>query len=547
MTTTIYAAFLSLLGGLGLFLFGMKTMSESIEKAAGAKLRGILEFFTKNKFAGIGVGIVFTAIIQSSSACTAMVVSFVNSGLMTLYQAVGVIMGANIGTTVTSQLVSLDLSKFAPIILLLGVILVMFFKKPIVTKIGEIIVGFGLLFLGISLMSSSMGVIKGNSTIQGLFTSLSNPFLAILIGLVVTAIFQSSSVTVSIVLMLAGQGMLDLFICPYIILGCNMGACSTALITSLKGMKDAKRAAMIHFLFNVVGSVIVFIILMFAGEPIVNWVLSLSKGSPEHYVANMHTIIKIFQVLIILPFSSWLVKATYLVIPGKDEKVGYHDNFKLKFIGSKVVFNPATAVVEVINEMERMASLSSDNLNRAMNALVTLDEDDIEEVFEVEKNIDFLSRSITDYLVKLTQSTIPIEDLQSIGGLFHVVNDIERIGDHAKNIAESAQMRKDRNIDFSKAAFMELTEMMNLINQNLYLCIEMFTRKNDEHLEEISMLEDKVDRMERDIQEAHVKRLTKNECTPEAGMLFSDIVSGLERVSDHATNIAYSVENNKKD
>lgn len=546
MNTTFIAAFMSLIGGLGLFLFGMKTMSESIEKAAGAKLRSVLEFFTKNKFAGLGVGIVFTAIIQSSSACTAMVVSFVNSGLMNLYQAVGVIMGANIGTTVTSQLVSLDLSQFAPVILLIGVILVMFFKKPIVKKIGEVIVGFGLLFLGISLMSSAMGEIKTNATIQSLFSSLNNPFLAILIGLVVTSIFQSSSVTVSIVLMLAGQGMLDLYICPFIILGCNMGACSTALLTSLSGMKDAKRAAMIHFLFNVVGSVIVFILMMLFGDRIVDAVLNFSKGSPEHFVANMHTFIKVFQVLIILPFSSLLVKATFLVIPGTDVKVGYHDNFQLQYIGSKAVFNPATAVVEVINELERMASLASDNLNRAMNSLVTLDDDDINEVFEVEKNINFLNKEITNYLVKLTQSTVPIEDLQSIGGLFHVVNDIERIGDHATNIAEAAQMRKERNIDFSKDAFNELTVMMNLINENMHLCIEMFTRKNDEHIEEIAALEDKVDDMERAIQEAHVKRLTKNECTPEAGMLFSDIVSGLERVSDHATNIAYSVENSKE-
>ena len=247
---------LGLIGGLGLFLYGMTLMSDSLEKAAGAKLRGILELFTKNRYVGIIVGVVFTAIIQSSSAATVMVVSFVNAGLMTLYQAIGVIYGANIGTTVTSQLVSFNLSQYAPVFIMAGVLMLMIFKNPTVKKAGEVVIGFGILFLGISTMSSSMGALKELPAIQNLFMSLDNRFFALLLGLVITAIVQSSSVTVSIVLLLAQQGLLPLKICFFIILGCNIGACMSAMLASLSGKKNAKRAALIHLLFNIIGSII---------------------------------------------------------------------------------------------------------------------------------------------------------------------------------------------------------------------------------------------------------------------------------------------------
>ncbi len=533
-----------LAGGLGLFLLGMKMMSDSIEKVAGAKLRSVLEFFTKNKFAGIVVGIIFTGIVQSSSACTVMVVSFVNSGLINLYQAVGVILGANIGTTVTSQLISFNLSKYAPLLLLAGVIMVMFFKKGSIVKTGDVLVGFGVLFQGLALMSQSMDGLKGSPMIAEWFASMTNPFFAVLVGFLVTSVIQSSSVTVSIVLLLAQQGLLNLPICLFIILGCNMGSCVTALIASLAGMKDAKRAALIHFLFNLIGSLIVFIILIFAGTPIVDKILDFSHNDPGRFVANSHTLIKVFQVIILLPFTNWLVKATYLIVPGKDDKVGYRDNFQLKYIGDKVVFNPATAVVEVVNEIERMASLSGDNLNRAMNALITLDDDDINEVYAVEENINFLSHAITDYLVKINQTTLPEEDLKSFGALFHVVNDVERIGDHAVNIADSAKLRKERGVKFSKQSMDELTQMMELINKNMHYAIEVFVHRR-EYLREVDELETQVDALEEEIQIAHVQRMTRNECSPQAGMLFSDIVSGLERVSDHAVNIAYAMSKEK--
>lgn len=528
---------LSMAGGLGLFLFGMHTMSEAIEKAAGAKLRSILEFFTTNRFTGMLVGVIFTAIIQSSSACTVMVVSFVNSGLMNLYQAAGVIFGANIGTTVTSQLVSFNLSEYAPVFLLLGAVCVMFCKNQKIVKIAEVILGFGVLFTGLSSMSSAMSGLRDVPAVVDLLSSLNSPVLAVLVGTILTAIIQSSSVTVSIVLLMCNQGLLDLRICLFIILGCNIGACASALLASLAGKKDAKRAAMIHFLFNVIGTIIVYIIFKLGMSWVIELLHKVSGDNLGRCIANAHTMVKIFQVIILLPFSSWIVKLTYLVIPGEDKSVNYRENYQLKYIGDKVVFNPATAVVDVMKEVERMANLANENLNRAMNGLITLDHDDIEEVYEVEKNINFLNKSITDYLVRINQTTLPIEDLKSLGALFHVVNDIERIGDHAENVADAAKRREEINVSFSKEAIKELGEMLDMVNAIVQFSVDTLHNISDEHIEDIMRLEDAVDEKERELQQAHVDRLTRNECTPEAGMLYSDIVSGLERVADHATNI----------
>ena len=534
---------ITLAGGLGLFLYGMSVMSDAIEKVAGAKLRSILEFFTKNKFMGMIVGIVFTGIVQSSSACTVMVVSFVNSGLMNLYQAAGVIFGANIGTTVTSQLVSFNLSEYAPVFLLLGVILVIFCgKKPKIAKVGEIIVGFGVLFMGLSGMSSAMADMRDMPEIIDLLSTLKSPILALLVGFVLTFIIQSSSVTVSIVLLMANQGLLDIHICLFIILGCNIGSCGSALIASLAGKKDAKRAALIHLLFNIIGSIIIFIILQFAMDPIVNMIQSISADNGR-FVANAHTIIKVFQVIILLPFSNLIVKLTYLFVPGDEAKVGYRDNFTLNYIGEKSVYNPATAVFDAMKEIERMGELAEENLTRSMNALITLDEETIKEVYEVEENINFLNHAITDYLVKINQSTLPIKDLEGFGYMFHVVNDIERIGDHAENIADCAVRRKEKNIKFSKDAQHELGDMLEMVTKIVRESIETFHHKEDEHVKSINELENRIDEKERELQQKHIDRLTQNACTPEAGMIFSDVVSGLERVADHATNITYSIAN----
>lgn len=500
---------LALAGGLGLFLLGMRLMSEGIEKAAGAKLRSILEFFTTNRLTGMLVGVVFTGIIQSSSACTVMVVSFVNAGLMNLYQAAGVIFGANIGTTVTSQLVSFNLSEIAPVILLIGVLLLMFTKNRNITKFAEIIVGFGVLFLGLNNMSIAMSGLKENPHIVQLFASLTNPFLAVLLGTVLTAIIQSSSVTVSIMLLMANQGLLELPVCMYTILGCNIGACTSALLTSMTGNKDAKRAAMIHFSFNIIGTILMFAALQIALEPIKNAILAISGSNAGRFVANTHTLFKIVQVLVLLPFSDLIVKLTYLIIPGDDKKVDDGEKYQLKYIGDHTVFNPATAVVGATKEIERMVFLAGENLNRAMNALITLDEDDIKTVYEVEKNINFLNHAITDYLVKINQTTLPIEDRKNIGALFHVVNDIERIGDHAENVADAAVQRKKTGVTFSKSAQREMGEMLDMVNTLVRFSVEMFSSGEEEHLEDILHLEDAIDEKERELQRFHVERLDR--------------------------------------
>lgn len=531
---------LSLIGGLGLFLYGMTVMGESIEKAAGAKMRSFLDFFTKNRFIGMLFGMLFCAIVQSSSATTVMVVSFVNAGLMNLVQAAGVIMGANVGTTITSQLVAFNLSQAAPVFLMLGVIVTMFCKNNKVKQIGEVVLGFGVLFMGLSLMSGSMEGMKESPFVVELLHGINNPFLGILIGFVITAIIQSSSVTVSIVLLMAQQGLLPLWICFYIILGCNIGSCTTALLASISGNKDAKRAAMIHFLFNVMGTIVIAAILLVGESWVEAGIRGISGDNIGRCVANAHTFFKVFQVIILFPFAKWIVKLTYFFVPDKADKEK-QEGFQLEYIGPSSVFSPNTAVVEVTKELERMGHIAVENLIKAVNVLIKPEDKIIEEVYETEQQINYMNHAITDYLVKISQSTLPIDDMKNIGGLFHVVNDIERIGDHAENAADSAVLRKEKNISFSKEAEAELLEMLHRVIKITNYSIDMFSNNSKEHLQEILDLENGIDQMERDLQEAHVERLKKGKCKQEAGMIFSDIISGLERVADHATNIAFSI------
>ena len=530
---------LGLIGGLGLFLYGMTLMSDSLEKAAGAKLRGILELFTKNRYVGIIVGVVFTAIIQSSSAATVMVVSFVNAGLMTLYQAIGVIYGANIGTTVTSQLVSFNLSQYAPVFIMAGVLMLMIFKNPTVKKAGEVVIGFGILFLGISTMSSSMGALKELPAIQNLFMSLDNRFFALLLGLVITAIVQSSSVTVSIVLLLAQQGLLPLKICFFIILGCNIGACMSAMLASLSGKKNAKRAALIHLLFNIIGSVIMAVILLIGSNWIEALIMHISGGNLGRCVANTHTIFKVFQVIILMPFMSWIVKLTYLIVPGEDNDV--EDEYEMKYIGDGDRLSSATAIPQVCSEISHMGEIAIGNLEKALDALLTKDDKAAKEVFEVEKRIDYMNKEITDYLVKANQISLPVGDRKKLGALFHVVSDIERVGDHAENIAEDVEKLIDMKEDINGMAGDEIRRMQEMTVKILHLSMDMFNLEDDSHLQEILDLENAIDAKERELQDLHVKCLTKGECSAQVGMMFSDLASNLERVADHATNIAFSI------
>lgn len=541
---------LQIMAGVGLFLYGMQLMSDGLQKVAGGKMRTILEKLTTNPFMGLLLGIVFTGIIQSSNATTVLVVSFVNSGLMNLSQSVGVIMGANIGTTVTGQLVSFKLDAVAPLFIIVGVVMVMFIKKPMIRRIGEVLLGFGVLFFGMSTLSSSVDKLNEVEAIKHLFSSLTNPFIAVLIGFLATSILQSASASVGILIVLASSGLMDLNICYYVIMGCNIGACGSAVLASLSGTKDAKRAAMIHVSFNVIGLVIVMVLLAVCGEPIMSAIHSLSSSTANaglragRDVANINTIIKVFQVIVLFPLSRFLIRLSYLIIPGEDEEV---HGMELKFIGKHAIFNLTTALPQAVSEAERMGTMAVHNLNRAMEALLDRNEEALEDVYKKENVIDYLNTEISNYLVKINQLSLPIQDRKQLGAMFHVVNDMERIGDHAENIADFAKTVMSANLKFSKKAQNELRQMFDKVTQLLTYSINMFVTGDDTHAEDIQKLENEIDKMEKKLQKKHINRLANHKCEPHAAMIFSDLLSNLERVADHGTNIAFAEQEDEEE
>lgn len=541
---------LQIMAGVGLFLYGMQLMSDGLQKVAGGKMRTILEKLTTNPFMGLLLGIVFTGIIQSSNATTVLVVSFVNSGLMNLSQSVGVIMGANIGTTVTGQLVSFKLDAVAPLFIIVGVVMVMFIKKPMIRRIGEVLLGFGVLFFGMSTLSSSVDKLNEVEAIKHLFSSLTNPFIAVLIGFLATSILQSASASVGILIVLASSGLMDLNICYYVIMGCNIGACGSAVLASLSGTKDAKRAAMIHVSFNVIGLVIVMVLLAVCGEPIMSAIHSLSSSTANaglragRDVANINTIIKVFQVIVLFPLSRFLIRLSYLIIPGEDEEV---HGMELKFIGKHAIFNLTTALPQAVSEAERMGTMAVHNLNRAMEALLDRNEEALEDVYKKENVIDYLNTEISNYLVKINQLSLPIQDRKQLGAMFHVVNDMERIGDHAENIADFAKTVMSANLKFSKKAQNELRQMFEKVTQLLTYSINMFVTGDDTHAEDIQKLENEIDKMEKKLQKKHINRLANHKCEPHAAMIFSDLLSNLERVADHGTNIAFAEQEDEEE
>lgn len=539
-----YMIILSMIGGLGLFLYGMKLMSDGLEKAAGAKLRRILEIFTTNRFTGMLVGIVFTGIIQSSSAATVMVVSFVNAGLMNLSQAAGVILGANIGTTVTSQLVSFNLSEIAPVFLMAGVIMVLFIENPTIQKFGEVILGFGILFMGLTTMSGAMSVLKESPLIMNSLQSLDNHFLGVLFGFIITAILQSSSVTVSIVLLMASQGLLSLPICFFIILGCNMGSCVSALIASLGGNKNAKRAAMIHFLFNIFGSAIIFLGLTLALDSITDFFLNISNGNLGRSVANAHTSFKVIEVLLMFPLASFIVTLSSKIIPGEDAKA--HQD-ELQFIGDHSMKSPATVIPQAKQEIKRLASMAKKNLELSMDSFLHKSDKHLGEIYSREEDINYISHAITDYLVASNQMTLPVADRAILGSMFHVVSDIERIGDHAENFADFTRTEMKYDTGLSDSAKKEIQSMYTSVSELMDLSVKAFMENSEEELPKINELENSIDNMERSYQKRHIKRMAQGICDPQAGLLFSDMLSALERIADHSMNIAYSINDDYDD
>ncbi|MEG0591989.1 MAG: Na/Pi cotransporter family protein [Coprobacillus sp.] len=538
----------SLIGGLGLFLYGMKMMSDSLANVAGAKLRNILEKMTKNTFVGTLVGMGFTAVIQSSSATTVLVVSFVNAGLMNLYQATGIIMGANIGTTITGQLIAFNLSEIAPLFVFTGVVMVMFSKKANIQKIGEVLLGFGILFVGLSSMSAAMSSLKDAPIVVETLSSLTNPFFGILVGFIVTAILQSSSATVGIVILLASQGLVSLHICFYLILGCNMGSCVSALIASIGGKKNAKRAAYIHFLMNVFGSTLIVIVLQLFMPYVESGILWLTgsqnlagealNAAMARNVANAHTIFKFFEVICLFPFAKYIAKLTYYIVPGDDEDKG----FTTQFISDKA-YSSTTAIPQTIHEVERMSSIARDNLNMAVNSLLEVDTSTEAEIIRNEEHVDYLNHAIFEYLNRINQTPLPEEDSRMIGPLFHVIADIERIGDHACTIGKITIKCHEKKYKFTDNHKREIRELLTMVNSELELSIEMFTQKSLSHLNEILKLEELIDKKEASLQKGYLKDIKRKETAPREGMLYSDLAASLERVGDHATNIAFSILN----
>ncbi|MBQ9326285.1 MAG: Na/Pi cotransporter family protein [Clostridia bacterium] len=535
---------IALCGGLGLFISGMNMMSRGIEKVAGDRLRSILEAFTRNRLTGLLVGLFFTAVIQSSSAATVMVVSFVNSGLMNLTQASGIILGANIGTTVTALLVAFRLSAIAPVLVLGGAVLMHYVRNNFLRKMGEVLLGFGMLFVGISTMSESMTSIREMPGIASILQGFTNPFLGVLLGILITTLVQSSSVTVSILVVMGAQGLVTLDICMFVILGCNIGACTSAVLAAVGTRNEAKRAALIHLLFNVFGTIVMFVLLMLFAPQIAQIVRFFSgtqgdAGTLGRNIAFAHLLFKVFQVIVFYPFMDLLIHLTRILVPG-DDAVKSEEKYRVQYIQDHRP-NPAVAVLLAVEEMERMAHMAFDNLNLSMECLLTGNLEKLEQVHETELYVDYLDEQISDYLVRINQNTLPLHDAGMISAYFNVVTDIERISDHAETIAENVPRLYKNGNKLSKKSMHELEEMMNIVNVMLDESLDMFVTGNMSHMQDIRAMENQIDDMEIELTQRHIKRLREGKCSAQAGIYYTDTVSGLERVADHAMNIAFSL------
>ena len=536
--------FIMFIGGFGLFLYGMQVMAQGLQKSAGSRMKRLLEVLTKNHFMGILVGAAVTAIIQSSSASTVMVVGFVNAGLMNLNQAVGVIMGANIGTTITSWIVSsaewmkfLSPSQLAPIAIAVGVVFMIFAKKKSLRQIGEILAGFGILFLGLDMMGTAAKPLRGSKVLQDAFVILGhNPILGILAGAAVTVIIQSSSASVGILQTLAAAALVPWNAAVYIILGQNIGTCVTALMSSIGANKTAKRAAYIHLLFNVVGSV-VFAIVAVIYFYWINPVLGQTMINMTD-ISIVHTAFNILNTLMLFPFANGLVYLSGKLVSNMDEE---EDESVLRHLDDRIIETPSFAIENAIKEVIRMGNIAEDNTRLSMESLFEKDEKKIEQVFRREKSINSLEKAITNYLIKISNSSISEEQHNYVTGLFHTINDIERVGDHAENIVELAQLHIEEGITLSDIARTELKMMFEATIE----CFEtaLRARKNNDVIlaQNVLAQEDRVDQMEEELRSSHIERLAKNECSATAGVVFLDVISNLERISDHASNIAMSV------
>lgn len=529
---------LALLGGLALFLYGMQMMSTGLEAAAGNRMKSILEKLTSNRVKGVLVGAAITAVIQSSSATTVMVVGFVNSGLMTLKQAVWVIMGANIGTTITGQLIALDIGAIAPLFAIAGVGAIMFIKSEKVHHISSIFAGLGILFMGMDMMGAAMSPLKESEAFISLMTKFDNPLLGILVGALFTAVIQSSSASVGILQALASTGMIPLSSAVFVLFGQNIGTCITAVLASI-GMKvNAKRTTVIHLLFNIIGTVLFTVICLVT--PYVTWIEAMTPGDPVAQIANAHTVFNIVTTLLLLPFGTHMVNIAVRILP--DSKKADDEDLRLKYIrpfeSSYAIGHSAVAVSQVRDEVNRMRDMVAKNISDSFDSLVQYDEKLRKKVSEREEYIDFLNKGISEYIVSLMASEMNMSDSRKINGYYAIISNLERIGDHAVNLAEYGDDMRKWEIDFSDTVKEELNEMKAQCIAALDNLKEVTSENVERILSQAVIIEQKTDDMRDKYFKKQMQRLKKGKCKPQSGIVFSEILTDFERMGDHALNIA---------
>ena len=532
---------LMLLGGLGLFLYGMQMMGSGLEAAAGNRMKRILERLTSNPILGVLVGGVITAVIQSSSATTVMVVGFVNSGMMTLRQAVWVIMGANIGTTITGQLIALDVGAIAPLFAFIGVVLVVFIKKQSVRYYGQIIAGLGILFIGMDMMSSSMAPLRESEAFVNLLTQFSNPVLGILAGAIFTAIIQSSSASVGILQALASSGVIGLSNAVFVLFGQNIGTCITAVLASVGTSRNAKRTTIIHLMFNIIGTILFTIVCIFT--PLTDLVSSWTPTNPSAQIANMHTLFNVVTTLLLLPFGGYLAKLATRILPEKPTEAlenGVHQLLYIKPVdqlsAEHHVGTSAIVVNGVQRELARMAEMVLKNVDESFQAVLEGSPARLEQVEETEEYIDYLNQQISRYISHIIVFETNPQDSEQISAFFKISTNLERIGDHAVNICEYTQLLEQKHIGFSQKAKAEIQSMRETSLEAIRSLGDM-SRVDENALKTIEGFEQKIDDMTLDYRQNQMVRLREGACSDEACTLYSEMLTDFERIGDHILNI----------
>ena len=531
---------ISLIGGLGLFLYGMNLMGEGLQKSTGPKLEKAIELLTSNVVMGVLVGAVVTGIIQSSGATTVMVVGFVNAGIMSLYQAIGVIMGANIGTTVTAQLVSFDASIFSSIALGIGIVLYMVGSKskPNLKNISEILIGFGILFIGMEFMKDAVAPLSQYEGFRSILAGLaSHPLLALLAGFAMTTCLQSSSASMGILIALSSQGLMPLAGALPILYGDNIGSCTTSLLSSVGANKNAKRAALMHLCFNVIGTILFMLVL---NKPISMIVTHLDPTDTARQIANAHSLFNVINVILLLPFSKYIVKLVMLLIPDKQGEEEY-DSRITKYLDERMLETPSIAFGNTIREILRMGNKAKKSFTCSMNALLEKSQEDANKTFEKEKLLNEQQRKVLDYLIKLSNKTLDDKMRLSLDLLFHTVNDIERVGDLSENIAELAESTIDKKTKVSESAKSEIIDIYNKVLDAYTLSLDAMKQNSVKFANDVLRIEDEVDALDKLYRAKHMNRLNSHSCSIDSGIMYLDLLTNLERISDHSASIAKRV------